>query len=163
MSTEVVKVWFFLVFKFVKMRVCFLSDFFSVVLGTFLLLLCSIVCNLSYHLWKLGFFGFFVLCVKVSLFFLLAFVSFQYFEYSSGTFHIISSSFGSIFYTLTGLHGLHVIIGFILLLRLLPSTLRYLCTNYVAVQLKLTYLYIHVVDAVWVVLVVFIYMPIWNY
>lgn len=144
-------------------RVCFLSDFFSVVLGTFLLLLCSIICNLSYHLWKLGFFGFFLLCIKVSLFFLLGFISFQYFEYSSGTFHIISSSFGSIFYTLTGLHGLHVIIGFILLLRLIPSTYRYLCTNYVSVQLKLTYLYIHVVDGVWVILVIFIYMPIWNY
>lgn len=145
------------------MRVCFLSDFFSVVLGTFLLLLCSVVCNLSYHLWKSGFFGFFVICIKICLFLLLAFVSFQYFEYSSGTFHIISSSFGSIFYTLTGLHGLHVIIGFILLLRLFPSIFRYFCTDYVLVQLKLTYLYIHVVDAVWVVLVFFVYMPIWNY
>lgn len=97
------------------------------------------------------------------MFLLLAFVSFQYFEYSSGTFHIISSSFGSIFYTLTGLHGLHVIIGFILLLRLFPSIFRYFCTDYILVQLKLTYLYIHVVDAVWVVLVFFVYMPIWNY
>lgn len=145
------------------MRVCFLSDFFSVVLGTFLLLLCSVVCNLSYHLWKSGFFGFFIVCIKFCLFLLLGFISFQYFEYTSGTFHIISSSFGSIFYTLTGLHGLHVIIGFILLLRLFPSLFRYFCINYILTQLKLTYLYIHVVDAVWVVLVFFVYMPIWNY
>lgn len=142
------------------MRVCFVSDFFSVLLGSFLLLLCSVVCNLSYHLWKLGYFGFFVFSIKFSSFLLLAFVCFQYFEYSSGTFHIISSSFGSAFYSLTGLHGLHVIIGFLLLLRLLPSSYKFFSTDFLLVQLKLTFLYVHVVDAVWVILVIFVYFPI---
>lgn len=145
------------------MRVCFVSDFFSVLLGSFLLLICSVVCNLSYHLWKSGYFGFFVFCIKLCSFLLLGFICFQYFEYSSGTFHMLSSSFGSIFYSLTGLHGLHVIVGFLLLLRVLPSSYKFLSTDYMLVQLKLTFLYVHVVDAVWVVLVVFVYFPIWNY
>lgn len=72
----------------------------------------------------------------------------------------MSSSFGSIFYTLTGLHGLHVFIGLIVLFRLFPSFFRFFSTKFLSVQLKLSYLYIHIVDGVWVILIIFVYMPI---
>jgi heme/copper-type cytochrome/quinol oxidase subunit 3 len=39
------------------------------------------------------------------------FIYSQLFEYSASSFDITDSVYGSTFYTLTGLHGLHVLVG----------------------------------------------------
>ena len=46
----------------------------------------------------------------------LLFTTFQIFEYQHTKFSINSSAYGSIFFVATGFHGLHVIIGTILLI-----------------------------------------------
>ena len=46
----------------------------------------------------------------------ILFIYCQYYEYTHASFDITDGIYGSIFYTLTGLHGLHVIIGVILLI-----------------------------------------------
>ena len=46
----------------------------------------------------------------------LYFLLLQGYEYSTVSFQINDSAFGSIFYLLTGLHGLHVIIGVLFLM-----------------------------------------------
>lgn len=137
-------------------------DVYSLVFGSVLLLLCSVVCNYSYKSWVSGNLVVFVLLMRLCCCLMFGFVVFQYFEYTSGTFHMLSGVYGSIFYSLTGIHGLHVIVGVLLLLRLLFVVHRFYSLSFVFVQLKLTLLYVHVVDAVWVVLLIFVYMPIWN-
>jgi len=51
----------------------------------------------------------------ITIFYGLVFILCQYYEYTHLTFNISDSVYGSIFYMLTGFHGMHVIIGLILL------------------------------------------------
>jgi len=46
----------------------------------------------------------------------LVFIANQAYEYATATFHIDSDAYGSIFYLLTGFHGIHVIGGIIFML-----------------------------------------------
>jgi heme/copper-type cytochrome/quinol oxidase subunit 3 len=62
-----------------------------------------------------------------------------------------TDAYGSIFYTLTGFHALHVLGGVVLMLALLSRTVRhrYSAENHVAIEVASTYW--HFVDAVWLV------------
>lgn len=84
------------------------------------------------------------------------FLLMQAFEYKTVNFHINDSSFGSIFYLLTGLHGMHVIVGLIFLgscyLRLQLQT-----TSENNLSLHFGAWYWHFVDIVWLILYLVVY------
>lgn len=69
-----------------------------------------------------------------------------------------SGEFGSSFYTLTGFHGLHVLLGLIVLsIILLLSLLGYMEKN-VSQVVSTVGIYWHFVDAVWIVVFTVIYV-----
>lgn len=70
-----------------------------------------------------------------------------------------NSTFGTIFFTMTGFHGLHVIGGLIwVLLFLLPRAFRGTLTRENVMDVELFGLYWHFVDIVWIVLFTVIYL-----
>ena len=86
------------------------------------------------------------------------FVYGQYKEWSELTFSLNSGVFGSLFYLLTGFHGLHVItgiglMGFMLLRSFLPK-------NYEKGEMGVesVSLFWHFVDVIWIVLFILIYI-----
>lgn len=91
----------------------------------------------------------------------LAFLAGQGFEfatlYSDGV-TLTNSLFGSTFFTLTGFHGLHVLIGLIWLLVVIVKASRdsYDPQHYTGVEIF--GLYWHFVDIVWIVLFTLIYL-----
>jgi heme/copper-type cytochrome/quinol oxidase subunit 3 len=86
----------------------------------------------------------------------------QLHEYSVSSFRMADGAFGSIFYLLTGLHGLHVAGGLVFLAVQLVRVYLYHyrgCSR--VLGLKLAVLYWHFVDVVWVLVFVFVYV--WPY
>lgn len=89
------------------------------------------------------------------------FVSIQGLEYSKLGFegHTLSADIaGNVFFTVTGFHGLHVIIGVVWCLVVLLRAARggFARGNYMAVELF--GLYWHFVDVVWIILFTIIYL-----
>ncbi len=85
--------------------------------------------------------------------------AFEYYEFIEHTgFDIWSGAYGSAFYGLTGLHGLHVSLGAVLLGILLVRALygQYSETRHTSVST--VSMYWHFVDLVWVFLVVTLYV-----
>lgn len=78
-------------------------------------------------------------------------------EYLESAFTISDSVFGSCFYFGTGFHGLHVIIGTILLIVGLWRIWNYQLTSDHHLGLELGILYWHFVDVVWLFLFIAIY------
>jgi heme/copper-type cytochrome/quinol oxidase subunit 3 len=83
---------------------------------------------------------------------------YEFVSLSQGGLTLTSSLFGSSFFTLTGFHGLHVLIGLIWAASTLRKALRkgYSADNTVGVELF--GLYWHFVDIVWIVLFTIIYL-----
>jgi cytochrome c oxidase subunit 3 len=73
-------------------------------------------------------------------------------------FALTSGAFGSAFYGLTGLHGLHVALGVVLLALLFVRALSGQFTASRDTSVRTVALYWHFVDAVWVFLVVVLYV-----
>ena len=89
----------------------------------------------------------------------LTFLVIQLNEYWHLGFSPKSQAFGSTFYALTGLHGLHVIVGLTLLtICLVRSRRRHEFTAERATVLWATSLYWHFVDIVWVILFFLVYV-----
>ena len=89
------------------------------------------------------------------------FVSVQAYEYIELLKHGDVPSvdlFWSTFYAMTGFHGLHVIVGVIWLICLVPAALRGDFTSKNYVKLELGGLYWHFVDLVWVLLFTIVYL-----
>ncbi len=80
-----------------------------------------------------------------------AFLGITIFEWTHETFRPWTSSYGSIFYTLTGFHALHVFGGIVLMLSLLTRALkhRFSSANFAAVGIGS--LYWHYVDFIWLI------------
>ena len=76
-------------------------------------------------------------------------------------FNISDSIYGTIFFSLTGLHGFHVIIGtiFITVCFIRLINMHFTTTNHIGFELASWYW--HFVDVVWLFLFVFIYW--WGY
>jgi cytochrome c oxidase subunit III len=87
-----------------------------------------------------------------------AFLAIQLFDYSRAGFEIGSHAYGTLFYAMTGFHGLHVLAGLLLMLVVLA---RLPATNSTEVDLTTTEAatyYWHFVDAVWLGLFATIYL-----
>jgi cytochrome c oxidase subunit 3 len=81
----------------------------------------------------------------------ILFVAIQYQEWSSREFTPASSSYGSLYYTITGFHMMHVIVGVLVLAALtLWSALGYFDQRRSA-AVSIGVIYWHFVDAVWLV------------
>jgi cytochrome c oxidase subunit 3 len=84
---------------------------------------------------------------------------YEYYEFIvHGDFELTSGIFGSAFYALTGLHGLHVSLGAVLLGIVFVRALygQYTADRHVSVTT--VSMYWHFVDAVWIFLVVVLYV-----
>ncbi|GGM25086.1 heme-copper oxidase subunit III [Haloarcula argentinensis] len=89
----------------------------------------------------------------------LAGQAYEYYEFFAvDGFSIGSGAFGSAFYGLTGLHGLHVALGVLLLAIAFGRALRGHYTPERDTAIRTTSLYWHFVDLVWVFLVVVLYV-----
>nr|CAA55093.1 cytochrome oxidase III [Lasaea sp.] len=79
-------------------------------------------------------------------------------EYHSASFTISDGSYGSLFFVMTGFHGMHVLIGTLFLLVGLVRTIRYhFSVGHNHVGLEVAIWYWHFVDVVWVFLFIFVY------
>jgi heme/copper-type cytochrome/quinol oxidase subunit 3 len=91
-----------------------------------------------------------------------AFLGIQIVEYSRKTFDLDTNTYSSLFFTITGLHGLHVLIGLLmnLYVQLRAWLGHFSPRRRLAVQN--TVLYWHFVDAVWIVILATVYLsPRW--
>jgi len=99
----------------------------------------------------------FLIALLVTIFFGLIFTLIQYYEYKHATFSISDSVYGSTFFLTTGFHGLHVIIGTLLLIVCFFRGLKYHFTRTHHVGLESAIWYWHFVDVVWLGLYISIY------
>ena len=82
----------------------------------------------------------------------------EYYKLIKENVWVSKNEFGSSFYTLTGFHGLHVLIGVIILLIVLLLTLQGHLLNSNSTVMKTVGMYWHFVDAVWICVFVTIYV-----
>lgn len=94
----------------------------------------------------------------VTLFFAIIFLGFQFFEYSHSPFSISDGVYGSIFFLLTGFHGLHVIVGsiFIFISEERQRLGHFGPRHHLGFELSAWYW--HFVDVVWIFLFFFVYV-----
>jgi cytochrome c oxidase subunit 3 len=92
----------------------------------------------------------------------LGFLGAQAFEYANFIlnegFNITSGIYGTIFFSLTGLHGFHVIVGLVLLISVLVRTFLGHFSSRNCFGIDGTILYWHFVDAVWIALYLTLYL-----
>jgi len=104
-------------------------------------------------LFNLAFYGFVVTLVLA-----ITFTALQIGEYLNAPFNISDSVFGTVFYSLTGLHGLHVIIGSIFIFVCFLRFLNIHFTTNHHLGFEFASWYWHFVDVVWLFLYVFVYI-----
>jgi cytochrome c oxidase subunit III len=88
----------------------------------------------------------------------MIFISGQAWEYTHAPFSLKSGTFGSTFFTLTGFHGLHVIVGIILIWICFFRSLRGSFNREHHFGVEAATMYWHFVDAVWVILFGVLYL-----
>lgn len=89
-----------------------------------------------------------------------AFLVMQGLEYSSKIkeFTFTTNVYGSFFYTITGFHGLHVTVGLIMVAWLLAASLRGSFGYRRHERVRLTAIYWHFVDVIWVAILFTVYL-----
>lgn len=92
----------------------------------------------------------------LTLFLGVVFLLCQGIEYVETPFHINDSVYGSAFYMLTGLHGLHVIVGVLFLSVYFIRKHYYMSSNLLGLEFAAWYW--HFVDVVWIFLYFVIYI-----
>lgn len=91
----------------------------------------------------------------------LTFLGFQAYEFTSFVHEGLTLStnlFGSTFFVMTGIHGVHVAVGVLWLISLLIHTTRPVDPNRRAVDIEVAGLYWHFVDVVWIVIFTVVYL-----
>jgi len=94
----------------------------------------------------------------VTLFLAILFTGLQVSEYLFAPFNISDSVYGTVFYSLTGLHGLHVIIGSIFIAVCYFRFLNNEFTTKHHLGFQFASWYWHFVDVVWLFLYAFVYL-----
>jgi cytochrome c oxidase subunit III len=79
------------------------------------------------------------------------FLGITIFEWTHETFRPWTSAYGSIFYTLTGFHALHVFGGIMIMLALLTRTLKHRFASGNLLAVDVGSLYWHYVDFIWLI------------
>lgn len=132
-----------------------------VLLNTLVLVASSVTFHYGHHALEAGDRRRFLAALGATVLLGVGFLAGQAFEYYEfvveEAFNLTSSAYASAFFGLTGLHGLHVTLGVVLLAITLARALRgqHSATRDAAV--RTVGLYWHVVDAVWLFLVLVLY------
>lgn len=127
-------------------------------LNTVLLLLSGLYITLCHIYMRLGFFEMVIQNFIKTLFCGFFFTFIQLYEYVNALFSIADGVYGSIFFMLTGFHGMHVIVGSIFIFVCLIRTLlgHFSVVHHVGFECSVWYW--HFVDVVWLFLYLFIYI-----
>ncbi|QLG61649.1 cytochrome c oxidase subunit 3 [Halorarum salinum] len=133
-----------------------------IIANTSILLLSSVTLHFAHDAIREGKRGRFLGLLALTLLLGIVFIGGQAYEYYEFIVHenftLTTGIFGSAFYGLTGLHGLHVSMGAVLLAIVFARALmgQYSAERHVSVTT--VSMYWHFVDAVWVLLVVVLYV-----
>jgi heme/copper-type cytochrome/quinol oxidase subunit 3 len=130
-------------------------------LSTFVLLMSSLTMVLTLAAIERGRLGLFRFWVGMTALIGTVFLGFQVYEFAHFAHEGLSlqgSLFGSTFYTLTGMHGLHVSIGVLWLVSLLVYSFRGGVTAERALDVEIAGLYWHFVDVVWIAIFTVVYL-----
>lgn len=95
--------------------------------------------------------------LAITIFLGIIFTFLQGLEYNRSFFSIRDRSFGTIFFILTGFHGLHVLIGTMFLLITIIRSFKFSGSNRSFSRFELASWYWHFVDVVWIFLYFFLY------
>lgn len=87
----------------------------------------------------------------------LVFSLFQLIEYNISSFTIADSVYGSLFFIITGFHGIHVLIGSVFLSCCYYRILNFHFSSYHHVGFEIASWYWHFVDIVWLFLYIIVY------
>jgi cytochrome c oxidase subunit III len=88
----------------------------------------------------------------------VVFLGITIWEWTHETFRPWANAYGSIFYTLTGFHALHVFGGVLLLLSLLIQTLRHRFDSTNSRVVEIGSLYWHYVDFIWIIVFITLFI-----
>lgn len=94
----------------------------------------------------------------ITLFLAILFTAFQLMEYFGASYHISDSVYGSVFFLLTGFHGIHVFIGTCFILVCFFRFLVYHFTSNHHFGFQAASWYWHFVDVVWIFLFCMVYL-----
>lgn len=123
--------------------------------NTLLLLTSSLTLTISHNLLSSSLYPSIILYTLFTIGLGIIFMIGQYIEYRDGEFTIVDSYWGGIFYTITGWHGIHVIIGILLII----FSLLHLFSSFRHTLFLFSTIYWHFVDLIWLFLLLFIYLP----
>lgn len=87
-----------------------------------------------------------------------AFLAAQLFDYTEAPFAVSSHAYGTLFYAMTGFHGLHVLAGLLLMLVVLGRSAQGAYAGGAHADAEAVAYYWHFVDAVWIGLFATIYL-----
>jgi heme/copper-type cytochrome/quinol oxidase subunit 3 len=132
-------------------------------LNTFILIISSMTVVMGWTSLKLGENGKAKIYLWATVLLACGFLIVKGFEYGAKFSHHISpatNNFYAVYFTLTGLHGLHVIGGIVVFVYLLTSGSKLLEENpeYYTNRIECTGLYWHFVDLVWIFLFPALYL-----
>ncbi len=88
----------------------------------------------------------------------LAFLGFQLYDWVHGGFSVSSNAYGTMFFAMTGLHGLHVVAGILLMVVVLGRMAQGAYRDGKVDGAEAVGYYWHFVDAVWIVLYATIFL-----
>jgi cytochrome c oxidase subunit 3 len=150
--------------------------FLNVTLGTIntvVLITSSLTMALAIRMMQVNKKGLTILNLLLTLLFAFAFLVIKYFEYHHKielgqlpgnlyTFTGVEGSnphiFFSIYFMMTGLHGIHVLIGIVVISWILRRTLKNEFSNDYYTPIEMTGLYWHLVDMIWIFLFPLLYL-----
>jgi len=138
----------------------FYCDIVNIIINTFLLFVSGLCVNMVLFSMSLRIYQLSILYLIVSIYFGLLFLGNQFYEFSLLTTTFSTNCYCSSFLLLDTVHFTHVFVGICLLLIVLFRTVNVLITSTFTIILYIATLYWHFVDAIWFVLVRFIYLTI---
>lgn len=127
-------------------------------LNTLLLYFSGLTCTAAINYINKRRFNYTIQLLLLTILISFIFSSIQYYEYNNALFTITDGIYGTNFYILTGFHGLHVIVGTLFLLYSLFRVISNTVTINNSLGLTASSLYWHLVDAIWLLLYIALYL-----
>lgn len=133
-------------------------------IATVVLLSSGFTFNYAYYMLKIQSFAYCVAFLLLTEIFAYVFILLQVEEYLELTFTMSDSIYCSLFFLLTGFHGMHVLVGTIFIIVTHERVYLSHFTNKKMVGFGLALIYWHFVDIIWIFLFFFIYvLNNWDY
>lgn len=125
--------------------------------GTLLLVSSGYLCNLGYYSFKIGLKDISYITLFCSIVLGVVFLFIQELEYLEFKLTISDGVFSSLFFLLTGFHGMHVLVGLIMLCTQSDRLWQNHFTAQRATGFSFAVIYWHFVDIIWLFLFIFVY------